>query len=110
MSPHVVPANAGTHTPRIFNWNETLQQSCVSREHGGYGSRRSPGRPVERAALLLLVLLAPDRLQLGEHRVDIEVVALLFGRLEFRLLARGSLRRRQQRGAAVGLVGRLFLG
>src|ERR1700754_1267411 len=40
----VVPAKAGTHTPRIFNWNETLQQSLLSREHGGYGSPPSRGR------------------------------------------------------------------
>jgi hypothetical protein len=38
----VVPAKAGTHTPGIFNWNETVQQSCVSHEHGGYGSPPEP--------------------------------------------------------------------
>jgi hypothetical protein len=35
---YVVPAQAGTHTLRIFNWNETLRQSFLSRGHGGYGS------------------------------------------------------------------------
>src|ERR1700754_267649 len=69
---------------------------------------RAALRPGHEASLL--VLLAPDRLQLSEHRIDIEVVALLFGRLEFRLLARGGFRGRQQGGAAIGLVGRLLLG
>src|SRR6185295_3606546 len=50
----VVPAKAGTHTPRIFNWNETLQQSFVSREHGGYGSPPSRGRR-------LIIFATPDR-------------------------------------------------
>src|SRR3954468_5365780 len=34
----VVAAKAGTHTPGVSNWNETLQQSLKPREHGGYGS------------------------------------------------------------------------
>src|SRR5467141_2500249 len=63
----------------------------------------------ERFALLLVRLLAADVLQLGEYGIDIEVVALFFGRLEFRLLA-GGLGGRQQGGAAVGGVGRLLLG
>src|SRR6266853_5331036 len=63
----------------------------------------------ERFALLLVRLLAADVLQLGEYGVDIEVVALLFGWLEFRLLA-GGLGGRQQGGAAVGRVDRLLLG
>src|ERR1039458_9982159 len=32
---------------------------------------------------------AADGLQLGEHRIDIEILALLLARLEFRLLAGG---------------------
>src|SRR4029079_7526156 len=32
---------------------------------------------------LVVLLLAADRFQLGEHRVHVEVVALFFGRLEF---------------------------
>src|SRR5271168_5173485 len=63
--------------------------------------------PVRR--LLLLLLLAANGLQLGEYRVDVEVLALLFGRLEFRLLA-GGLGRRQQGRAAVGGIDRLLLG
>src|SRR6185436_9398104 len=63
-------------------------------------------RPISstnREILLLLVvlLLAADGLQLGEHGVDVEVVFLLFARLEFRLLP-GGLGGRKQRGAAVG--------
>src|SRR4051812_40502262 len=42
----VVPAKAGTHTPRVSNWNETLQQSLKTREHGGYGSPPSRGRQI----------------------------------------------------------------
>src|ERR1700722_15355135 len=63
--------------------------------------------PVRR--LFLLLLLAADGLQLREHRVDVEVLALFFGRLEFRLLA-GGFGRRQQGCAAIGGVDRLFLG
>src|SRR5216684_2039397 len=63
----------------------------------------------ESFALLLVRLLAADVLQLGEYGIDIEIVALLFGWLEFRLLA-GGLGGRQQGGAAVGRVGRLLLG
>jgi len=44
-----------------------------------------------------------------EHRIDVEVVALLFGRLEFRLLL-GGLGGRQQGGATVGGGDRFFLG
>jgi hypothetical protein len=35
---YVVPAQAETHTLRIFNWNEPVQRSFVGRRHGGYGS------------------------------------------------------------------------
>src|SRR6202021_2562652 len=59
--------------------------------------------------LLVLRLLAADGLQLGEDGVDIEIVALLLRRLEFRLLA-GGLGGREQGGAAIGGIGRLFLG
>src|SRR3984957_6300880 len=52
------------------------------------------------AASLLIRLLAADRLQLGEYRVNVEIVALFFGLDEFRLLA-GGLGGRQQRRAAV---------
>src|SRR5437660_11439724 len=62
-----------------------------------------------RAALLLLRLLAADRLQLGEHGVDIEVVARLLRLLRHLFLA-GGLGGRQQRGAAVVRRHRLFLG
>src|SRR3974390_1473385 len=62
-----------------------------------------------RSDLLLFGLLAADGLQLGEHGIDIEVVAVLFGNLDFGLLARG-LRRRQERGTAVRRVDRLLLG
>src|ERR1700761_1640871 len=63
-----------------------------------------------RVLLVVLVLLAADRLQLGEHGIDIEVVALLaVGGLVLRLLA-GGFRGRQQRGAAILGVDRLFLG
>src|ERR1700722_19404650 len=63
------------------------------------------------AGILLLVLrfLAADGLQLGEDGVDIEIVALFLRRLGFRLLA-GGLGGRQQGGAALGGIGRLFLG
>src|SRR5260370_38640656 len=61
------------------------------------------------ARLLLVRLLAADGLQLGEHGIDVEIVALFLARLEFRLLA-GGLRGRQQVRAAVGGVGRLLLG
>src|SRR6202022_3862858 len=70
---------------------------------------RRRDEPSSGPRLFLLRLLAADRLQLGEHGVDVEVVALLLGRLEFRLLA-GGLGGRQQGGAAVGGVGRLLLG
>jgi hypothetical protein len=43
-STSVVPAKAGTHTPKIFNWNEMLQPSFVSRNLGGYGAPPSRGR------------------------------------------------------------------
>src|SRR3979409_422065 len=57
-----------------------------------YALRRMQGRqrlgaapPLDatepRLRLLLVRLLAADVLQLGEHGVDVEVVALLFGRL-----------------------------
>src|SRR3984893_173000 len=78
-----------------------------SRDSGSGAS--APSRMTTSVVLFLLRLLAADRFQLGEHGVDVEVVALLFGRLEFRLLA-GGLGSRQQRGAAVGGVGRLLLG
>src|SRR5579872_5088979 len=59
--------------------------------------------------LLLIRLLAADVLELGEHGVDVEVVAApLGGGLQLRLLA-GGLGGRQQRRAAMGDVGRLFL-
>src|SRR6202035_5976076 len=54
--------------------------------------------------LLLVRLLAANRLQLGEHRVDVEIVALFLGGLELRFLA-GGLGSRQQGGAAVGGIG-----
>ncbi len=38
----VVPAKAGTHTPRIFNWNEKLQRGLLNRECSGYGSPPEP--------------------------------------------------------------------
>src|ERR1700732_20556 len=78
-----------------------------SRDSGSGAS--APSRMTNSVVLLLLRLLATDRLQLGEHGVDVEVVALLFGGLEFRLLA-GGLGSRQQRGAAVGGVGGLHAG
>src|ERR1700680_2248585 len=59
--------------------------------------------------LLVVLLLAADGLQLGEHGVDVEVVALLLGWLEFRFLA-GGFGGRQQSGAAIGGVDRLLLG
>ena len=48
--------------------------------------------------LLLLRLLAADRLQLGEHGIDIEIVAAFLGVLHLGLLF-GGLGGRQQRGA-----------
>jgi len=51
------------------------------------GRRRDRG--VERSTLLLIRLLAADGFQLGKHRIDVEVVALLFARFEFRLFLRG---------------------
>src|SRR5258708_29615202 len=57
--------------------------------------------------LLLVRLLAANRLELRKHRIDVEIVALFFGWFELRLLL-GGLRGRQQRGAAIGGVGRLL--
>src|SRR6201996_8516745 len=68
-------------------------------------------RPVHARGLLLVVFwlaAAADGLQLGEHGVDIEVVALFLAGLEFRILA-GGLGGRQQGGAAIGGLQRLFL-
>src|SRR3982750_2745006 len=59
--------------------------------------------------VLILLLAAADGLQFGEHGAAVGIVALLFGRLEFGVLACG-LRRRKQRGAAILLIGRLLLG
>src|SRR5690348_14127099 len=59
--------------------------------------------------LVFVDLLAADGLQLGEHGIDVEVVALPLGGLELRLLA-GGLGGRQQRGAAILGIDRLFLG
>jgi hypothetical protein len=44
--------------------------------------------------LVLVRLLAADGFQLGEHRIDVEIVAALFRGLQLRLLA-GGLRGRQ---------------
>src|SRR5258708_28530975 len=63
----------------------------------------------ERPLLVVVLLLAADGLQLGEHGVDVEIVALLFAGFEFRLFL-GGLGGRQQGGAAVGRGDRLFLG
>ncbi|MEH2558760.1 hypothetical protein V1286_006289 [Bradyrhizobium algeriense] len=43
---------------------------------------------------LVALLLAADGLELGEHSVDVEIVALLFGRPQFRFLLRGNALRR----------------
>src|SRR3954470_10920905 len=58
--------------------------------------------------LLFLMLLAAERLELGEHGVDVEVVARPLGRLEFVLL--GGLGGRQQGRSAIGGMDRLLLG
>src|SRR3984885_4680043 len=75
---------------------------------------RLPGREVTSGNYglpisFVVLLLAADGLQLGEHGIDIEIVALLLGGLEFRLLA-GGFGGRQQGGATIGGVGRLLLG
>ena len=65
-------------------------------------------QPEMRKTLLVVFhLLAADGLQLGEHRVDVEILALLFRRLEFRFLA-GGLGRRQQGCATLGGVDRPY--
>src|ERR1700679_542136 len=71
-----------------------LAESCA------FG-RTKPSMTKESAGILfvpvlfVVLLLAADGLQLGEYRVDVEIIALLLGRLEFRLLA-GGLGSRQQ--------------
>src|SRR3984893_6153234 len=57
----------------------------------GFLAETAALEPIRRAdaPLFLVLLLAADGLQLREHRIDIEVVALLFGRLVFRLLPGG---------------------
>src|SRR4051794_6002576 len=62
----------------------------------------------EGLLLLLVLLLAAERLQLGEHGIDVEIVA---GPLRgFVLVLLGGFGGRQQGGAAIGRVDRLFLG
>ncbi len=68
-----------------------------------FGSQMPEGK-----TLLFVVLLAADGLELGEHGVDIEVVAVPFGGLVVVFLA-GGLGGRQQGGAAIGGRDRLFL-
>src|ERR1700739_4081149 len=80
-------------------------RAARKQKRGGLTRRVSNLSRHRRENLLLVRLLAADGLQLGEHGVDIEVVALLFGRLEFRLLA-GGLGGRQQSGAAIGGIDR----
>jgi hypothetical protein len=48
----------------------------------------------EKPLLPVVLFLAADGLELGEHGADVEIVALLFGRLEFRFLLRGRAPRR----------------
>src|SRR3954469_5916559 len=62
----------------------------------------------EGLLLLLVLLLAAERLQLGEYGIDVEIVA---GPLRgFVLVLLGGFGGRQQSGAAIGRVDRLFLG
>src|SRR3984893_11660103 len=77
----------------------------------GFLAETAALEPIRRAdaPLFLVLLLDADGPQLRELRIDIELVALLFGRLVFRPLP-GGFGGRQQRGAAVGGVGRLLLG
>src|SRR5277367_476331 len=72
-------------------------------------ARRGPGSIKSHRNLFLVRLLAADGLELGEDRIDVEVVALFLRRLVLRLLA-GGFGGRQQRRAAVADVGRLLLG
>ena len=44
IPPHVVPANAGTHTPRPFDWGGVSRHLAATTNAGGYGSLRSQGR------------------------------------------------------------------
>src|SRR5450631_1313512 len=53
------------------------------------GAVRYRTRRLSRIRLFVVLLLAADRLQLGEHRIDIEIVALLFARFVFRLFLGG---------------------
>src|SRR5579863_9131987 len=69
--------------------------------------RRNCGR--WKNLLVVVRLLAADGLELGEHGVDVEVLALLFGWLELHFLA-GGLGGGQQRRAAMPDIDRLFLG
>src|SRR5580698_4163044 len=77
---------------------------CSTRRSLGAGTISILGR-----TLFLVGLLAADGLELGEHGIDVEIVALFLRRLELRLLA-GGLGGRQQRRATMADVGRLLLG
>src|SRR5581483_5044935 len=101
-------SNTGTHNQDFVVRRLTARRASQRLRPVVMGPRL---RGDDRGALLLLRLLPADRLQLGEHGIDIEIVAALAGLLVRRLrLLLGGLGGRQQGGAAILLVDRLLLG
>src|SRR5438552_14199222 len=50
LCPHVVPANAGTHTPRQMLFETVVEGFASTSADGVYGSRPAPGRQITPAA------------------------------------------------------------
>src|SRR5665647_3880057 len=110
MSDHLcgnTPARCSLNTARAWPsfMNAALNCAPVRSRTDGSGPRR------RRRLLVVLLALAAELLELGEHGADVEIAARFLLGLrcsDFRFLARGGFGGRQQGGAGIDRQ-RLFL-